>query len=157
MRYLHLVDSSLQKKTGEVGYDLLFKVRSLLDHLAAVFPRYYQPVREVSIDEMMIGTRCRISFLRYMPQKSCKFGVKVWVLAEVKTGYVLGFQNCTGAASPGDENSTKSLTYRVVMNLVEPYQGKGHQLFVDNFYTSFDLVYDLLKKGTFAAGTIQSN
>ena len=121
MCYLHLVDSSLQKKTGEVGYDLLFKVRSLLDHLAAVFPRYYQPVREVSIDEMVIGTRCRISFLQYMPQKPCKFGVKVWVLAEVKTGYVLGFQICTGTASPSDENSTKSLTYRVVMNLVEPY------------------------------------
>ena len=28
---------------------------------------------------------------------------------------------------------------------------------MDNFYTSFDLVCDLLKKGTFAAGTTQSN
>ena len=39
MCYLHLVDSSLQKKTGEVGYDLLFKVDPLLDRLAAVFLR----------------------------------------------------------------------------------------------------------------------
>ena len=92
-----------------------------------------------------------------MPQKPCKFGVKVGVLAEAKTGYVLGFQIYTGAASPGDENSSKGLAYRVVMNLMEPYQGKGHQLFMDNFYTSFDLVYDLLKKGTSAARTIWSN
>jgi len=61
MHYLHLVDSSLQKKTGEVGYDPLFKVCPFLDHLAAVFPRYYQPKREVSIDEMMVGTRCHVS------------------------------------------------------------------------------------------------
>ena len=48
MHYLHLVDSSLQNETGEVGYDSLFKVRPLLDHLAAVSPRYYQSMREVS-------------------------------------------------------------------------------------------------------------
>ena len=60
-----------------------------------------------------------------MPQKPCKFGVKVWILAEAKTGYVLDFQIYTGAASPGDENSSKGLAYQVVMNLMEPYQGKG--------------------------------
>ena len=92
MRYLHLVDSVKQKKVGEAGYDPLFKVRPLLDHLSAVFLRYYQPSRELSVDEMMIGTRCLISFLQYMPKKPCKFGVKVWVLAKTTTGYVLGFQ-----------------------------------------------------------------
>ena len=157
MRFLHLADSSKQKKAGEAGYDQLFKIRPLLDHLSAVFPRYYQPARELSIDEMMIGTRCRISFLQYMPKKPCKFGVKVWVLAEATTGYVLGFQIYTGAASPDEENASKGLAYRVVMHLMEPYQGKGHLLFMDNFYTSFDLVYDLKKKGTYSAGTVRSN
>ena len=160
MRYLHLVDSVNQKKVGEVGYDPLFKVRPLLGHLSAVFPRYYQPARELSIDEMMIGTRCRVSFLQYMPQKPCKFGVKVWVLAEAKTGYVIGFQIYTGAALPvtsGKGNASKGLAYRVVMDLMEPYQGKGHLLFMDNYYTSFDLVYDLKMKGTFSVGTMRSN
>ena len=69
MQYLHLVDSSDQKKRGEDGYDPLFKVRPLLDHLSAVFPRYYQPSRCLSVDEMMIGTRCRIYFLQYLPNK----------------------------------------------------------------------------------------
>ena len=43
LRYLHLVDSSLQKKNGEDGYDALFKIHTLTDQLSAVFPRYYQP------------------------------------------------------------------------------------------------------------------
>ena len=114
MRYLHLVDSSQQKKVGEAGYDPLFKVRPLLDHLSAVFPRYYQPAREISIDEMMISTRCRVAFLQYMPKKPCKFGLKVWVLAEAATGYVLCFQIYTGAALPtasGEENISKGLAY----------------------------------------------
>ena len=76
-------------------------------------------------------------------QKPCKFGVKVWVLAEANTGYVLGFQVYTGAvllATSLEEHASKGLAYRVVMDLMEPYQGKGHRLFMDNFYTSVDLV-----------------
>ena len=56
LRYLHLVDSSQQKKKGEEGYDPIFKVRLLVDHLNAVFSEYYKPSRYLSIDEMMIGT-----------------------------------------------------------------------------------------------------
>ena len=81
LRYLHLVDSSKQKKREEEGYDILYKVRLLIDHLGAVFPKYYQPSRQLSIDEMMIGTRCRVSFLQYIPKKPTRFGIKVWVLA----------------------------------------------------------------------------
>ncbi len=121
MHYLLLVDSSKQKKLKLVSYDPLFNVHPLLDHLSAVFPRYYQPTRQLSIDEMMIGTRCRISFLQST-----------------------------------EENASKGLAYRVVMDLMEPYQGKGHLLFMDNLYTLFDLVYDLKIKGTFSVGTIRS-
>lgn len=70
LRYLHLNDSSLQKKAGEEGYDRLYKIRPLLDHLVAVYSLYYQAAQHVSIDEMMIGTRCKVSFLQYMPKKT---------------------------------------------------------------------------------------
>jgi hypothetical protein len=89
LRCLHLVNSTQQKNKGDVGYDPLYKVRPLIDHLSAVFPVYYHAGRELSVDEMMIGTRCRISFLQYIPKKPTKFGIKVWVNSEAKTGYVL--------------------------------------------------------------------
>ena len=145
LRCLHLVDSSQQKKAGEPGFDPLYKVRPLIDHFCAVFSIYYQLNHKVSIDEMMIGTRCRVSFLQFMPKKPCRFGLKVWVLAEATTEYVLGFQIYTGAVSSAE---AKGIGYCVVMDLMDPYQGKGHRLFVDNFYTSVELVSDL-KKGTF--------
>lgn len=57
LRYLHLLDSAKQKKKGEEGYDFLYKVRPLINHLAAVFRKYYQLSRNISIDETMTGTR----------------------------------------------------------------------------------------------------
>ena len=60
--YLHLIDSSQQKKYGEEGYDPLYKVRPLIDHLVAVFPSAYQPERHLSIDKMMIGTGAEFHF-----------------------------------------------------------------------------------------------
>ena len=47
--------------------------------------------------------------------------------------------------------------YQVVMDLTEQYHHKGHSLFVDNFYTSPRLLVDLLSKGTYCAGTIETN
>ena len=84
LKFIHLNDSSLQKKHGEEGYDRLFKIRPLLEHMSAVFPLYYQPNQHLSIDEMMTGTRCRISFLQYLPKKPTKWGIKVWVFSEAK-------------------------------------------------------------------------
>lgn len=79
----------------------------------------------------------------------------MWVLAEAETRYIPAFQIHTGATLPStslEENVSKGLAYRVDMDLMEPYQGKGHRLFMDNYYTS---VQDLFKKGTFAAGTMR--
>ena len=154
LRFLHLVDSTKQKKKGEQGYDVLFKVRPIVDHFSAVFSKYYQPSRTLSIDEMMIGTRCRISFLQYMPKKPTRFGIKVWVIAEAKTGYVLDFAVYTGAM---DNDKKTPVGQKVVLMLMEQYQGKGHCLFVDNFYTSPDLLLQLLDKGTYCTGTLRKN
>ena len=96
LRFLHIVDSTKQQKKGEPGHDPLFKVRPLIDHLTAVFSQYYQPSRYLSIDEMMIvGTRCHVAFLQYIPKKPTRFGIKVWVNSESKTGYVINFQVCS--------------------------------------------------------------
>jgi len=51
LRYIHFVDSSQQKKKGEGGFNPLFKIRPLVDHLNAVFPEYYKASRYLSIDE----------------------------------------------------------------------------------------------------------
>ena len=90
-----------------------------------------------------------------MPKKPTRFGIKVWVNSEAKTGYVLYFQVYTGANSKTTRE--KGLGHRVVMDLMESYKMKGHCLFIDNFYTSPLLLCDLLAAGTYCTGTIRSN
>ena len=89
-----------------------------------------------------------------MPKKPAKFGVKVWVNAETKTGYILNFQVYTGAVN---ELSSKGLAHRVVIDLMEEFQGRGHKVFFDNFYTSTPLLKESLENGTWACGTIRQN
>ena len=56
------------RKKGEDGYDPLYKVRPLVQKLSETFEKYYSPGLELVIDEMMIGTRCCIHFLLYIPK-----------------------------------------------------------------------------------------
>ena len=81
----------------------------------------------------MIRTRCKVSFLQYLPKKPTRFGIKVWVNSEAKSRYVLSLQIYTGVA---DNPEKKGLANRAVMDLVQMYEGKNHFLYVDNFYTS---------------------
>lgn len=117
------------------------------------FPKYYVPAQNLSIDEQMIRTKCRVSFIQYMPKKPKKFGLKVWVLCEALTGYTLQFQVYTGKI----ENVVENLGYWVVFDLIKLYLNKGYRVYFDNFYTSVKLVEDLEKQNTFSCGTIRSN
>ena len=100
---------------------------------------------------MTIGTLCRVSFLQYIPKKPTIFGIKVWVNSEAKTGYVLVY---TGAEA---DPPIKELGYCVVLELMEQYQGKGYSVFVYNFYTSPEVLLDLLVQGTYCVGTVKNN
>ena len=92
--------------------------------------------------------------MQYLPKKPTKWGIKVWVLSEAKTGYVLSFQVYTGSENGKDK---KGVARRVVLDLLNGCQGKNHLLYVDNFYTSAKLLLDLLKIGVYCTGTVCTN
>ena len=77
--------------------------------------------------------------------------------SEAKTGYVLSFQTYTGAMAEKEDDPTQSLGHRVVMDLMQPFLGKGHHVYVDNYYTLIPPFLDLLHHGTYVTGTIVSN
>ena len=49
------------------------------------------------------------------------------------------------------------LAYNVVLQLVSPYEGKGHVITMDNFFSNIPLFKELLERGTYATGTIRCN
>ena len=104
----------------------------------------------------MIGTKSRLSFIQYMPKKPTKWGIKVWVCCDARTGYIYSFDVYTGA-DPSIAKSSNGQAYDVVMNLLSSLFGKGHILYTDNFYSSPQLFYDLLQKSVLASGTVRKN
>jgi hypothetical protein len=48
--------------------------------------------KNISIDEGLIKFNGRLSFKQYMPKKTNKFGIKIWMLADSETYFVQRFQ-----------------------------------------------------------------
>jgi hypothetical protein len=57
LRHLHLNDNTKMPNRGTNGYDKLYKLRSLIDHIKNTLQTVYQPSRNLSIDESMIGNK----------------------------------------------------------------------------------------------------
>jgi hypothetical protein len=148
LRFIHVADNTTQPERKHPNYKL-HKVQPIIDHLGTVFPKLYIPDQNLSIDEQMIGTKCRVSFIKY--------DKKIWhkrLYVRLCSGYVLGFQIYTGKTNGQGETR---LSFRVVCELTERYLNKGHRLYFDNFYTSVDLLQYLATKQTYACGTVKAN
>ncbi|PIK49345.1 putative piggyBac transposable element-derived protein 4-like [Apostichopus japonicus] len=149
-RYLHVADNTKADLTADGKLcDKLYKVRPLLDALVISFPQHYHPGKNLSLDEQMLGTKARCSFIQYMKDKPTKRGVKLWVLCDAQVYYCLNFQIYTGGTGE------KGLNFRVVNELMNAYLGKFHHLYTDNFYTSPELLAHLLVHDTLAVGTVR--
>lgn len=148
-RYLHLHNNEDRLPRP----DKLHKIRWMLNYLNHQFLEAYVPDGYVTVDESMIKFKGRLSFRQYLPAKPIKWGVKVWSLAESKTGYLHKFQVYTGK----EDGQDKGLTHRVVTDLVGHLQNTNVHVFMDNFYTSMPLLQELLMRGIYACGTVRSN
>lgn len=150
---IHLNDNALQPKHGELGYDKLYKVRPLLNVLSENFAKFYNPSRNISVDESMIIFKGRSSLRQYMPNKPVKRGYKVWVRAS-ESGYIDQFQIYTGKV--GDKSET-NLGSRVVTDLTRSLVNRNHTVYFDNYFTSLPLLRKLRSEKILACGTIRAH
>lgn len=85
-----------------------------------------------------------------------KWGIKLFVLCDSRTGYTYTFEMYLGAADP-HPTSANGVTYDVVMRPMGSLLDKGYHLYVDNFYTSGPLFAALFTRLTPACGTVRTN
>jgi len=133
--------------------DRLHKLRNVCNALISRFQALYEPEKELSIDEAMVLFRGRLLFRQYLPGKRHKYGVKLYMLCE-PSGYTLNFLVYCGQSDP---LSGMSHAESVVMKLMEGRLDVGHELYVDNFYTSVPLAKKLLERQTLVCGTLRRN
>ena len=152
LRFLHLSDNETSPTKESLEYRLYKMGPAVLDVLSKNCKANYYPGRDLAVDEQMVKTRCRVSFIQYMPKKPVKFSIKICALCDSATGYCQEFQIYKGKEN---ETAEKGLTFRVVTDLLKDYLGKNHHLYTDNFYTSCALYLHLGNSNTLACGTIK--
>ena len=92
---LHLVDNEKQVPRGEVGFDLLFKIRSFISLIIDRFPEIYSLNRDLSFDEATCGWKGN---LRFNPAKPTKFGTKFYQVCESSSRFCIGFKVYSGSS-----------------------------------------------------------
>ena len=78
----------------------------------------------------------RLSFKQYIPTKRSRFGIKIYLLCDVRTGMILDFIIYTGTTTDIIKFRDVGISGSIVMTLMQSYLDKGHNLFLDSWYTS---------------------
>lgn len=153
LRFLHIADNTRAISRGEPGYDRCFKIRAMLDILIPKWQSVFHIDKCTSVDECMIGFKGRIYMKQYMPKKPIKWGLKGWVLAGSNTGFVNNWQLYTGKEGDAVE---VNLGQKVVSRLTQ-ILSEGHEVYCDNYFTSYELLDALKARGIACCGTVKAN
>ena len=115
----------------------------------------FNPHENLTVDEQLLPCKARCKFIQYMSNKPDKFGIKFWLLVDLKTKYL-----CNGFPYLGKDEIKpveESLPTFVVMKLMDGFYDQGYNVTTDNFFTSLFLAKKLLAKKTSLIGTIKSS
>jgi hypothetical protein len=134
--------------------DRLWKIQKLVDMFLTNFKTAIAPGKEVVIDESMVPWRGRLLFRQYIPQKTHKYGIKLYKLC-LPSGYTYNLSIYAGKTSESTANIGHA--HRITMNLMEGLLDEGRILFGDNFYSSLPLIEELMDRKTFYCGTLRKN
>lgn len=152
LRYLHFADNDFPS-----AVDRLWKVRHVLSFLTEKFKMYFVPFQNVVIDESLVLFRGRVVFRQYIPSKRHRYGIKFFVLCDCETGYVQDMivYTASDVDIPNTDTDPHGFSGAVVKQLMQPYLGKNHILYTDNYYTAPYLTEYLLDQNTGTVGTVR--
>ena len=152
LRYLHFADN---KKIS--SSDRLSKFGSVLDDLRKKFCDTMYPYQNLVVDESLMLWKGRLDLKQHVPSKRSRFGIKLYMLCDCRTGFILDFLVYTGSSTSVVRDNTLGVSGAIVMKMIEKYLYRGHNLYVDNWYSSPALFEILHQKKTGACGTVGVN
>ena len=153
--FLHLCDNATYANKGEDGYDPRKKLGLFFTDLVQSFKSAWTPRQHLSIDEGCIGFKGRVSFKCYNPNKIEKYHMKTFKVVDSSNNYCLEFDLYVGKEL--NEPLTEfGKTHDLVIRMVRNYMNKSYIIFMDNWYSSPYLYYNLLLVQTGAIGTCRN-
>lgn len=132
---------------NQISGDRLFKLDVVLNEIRANFNAGMVPFQNLVIDESLVLWKGRLSFKQFIKTKRHRFGIKLFVLCDVETDFILDFIIYIGAQTRLLEcDKNIGISGAVVMTLMAPHLKKGYNLYTDNWYTYLILCQHLQKK-----------
>jgi hypothetical protein len=152
LRYLHFANNVVG---GEAS--TLWKLGNVITHIKTRFSQIFKPFQKLVIDESLMSFKGRLSFKQYIPSKRHRFGIKLFILCDCKTGIILDFIVYTGKTTNIDKIEKLGISGSVVSTLLKNRLNLGHILYTDNWYTSPALCSYLHENKTALCGTVKPN
>jgi hypothetical protein len=152
---LHLVDNTIIPASCK---DAFYKVRPIFDAVrnrCLVLPLE----KEICVDEQMVPFTGKHVAKQYIKGKPCPWGLKIFFLCG-KHGQAYDFLLYQSSSPELDNNLTKKIGYgaAIVLHLTKRIgESKGHELYFDNYFSSYHLLQIMKQKGIMAACTARIN
>lgn len=130
-----------------------------MDLLEVRYQRLFIPGSALSLDESLIRAFGRMKFKVRIITKSARYGIKLYVLTDARTAYVLKVIVYTGKQTyqQQENNLEMKKTVQIVRALCDPYANSFRTIYIDRFYTSIDVMKELDKIDLFVTGTVMKN
>lgn len=153
---IHFADNMKCPEKTSPEYDKLYKVRPLLNYLNSKYNTIPMD-QNVCVDEMMIPYKGTRGPRYYIKGKPNPWGFKVWTLAD-HYGIVHNFDVCVAKTPKVDSFPDLKSSANIVCKLssVIP-KHKNHRLYMDNFFSTVPLFFEMYKRGILCMGTVRNN
>ncbi|XP_056635924.1 uncharacterized protein LOC130444670 [Diorhabda sublineata] len=141
--------------------DPLAPISAIFEKFVANCQAAYTIGHLACVDEMLISFRGRSKFKMYIPQKPCKYVLKLMALTDSRNNYFYnGYLYC-GKKTDGNtltETEKKLLIpTQAELRLSIPIQGSNRNITDDNWFSSIELVNVLKTKNLTYIGTLKKN
>ena len=141
------------------------KISNIVQHMKAKskYMELFRPFHNIVIDESTISFKGRSQYKMYNPQKPHKWGLRVFTMADCKTGYLCAFEPYYGATTMQSlPRPDLPFTARIVLHLCNELLqkvdvGDGYHLYTDRYYSGHSLSQELLTLGIHHTGTVMRN
>ncbi|KAG8233996.1 hypothetical protein J437_LFUL014660 [Ladona fulva] len=114
LRHLHINDNTEMPRKNDPGFDKLYKISPLVDHMNITFMEMFNPSTWLAVDESMVKFKGRSSLKQYLSMEPIKRGFKIWAICDSMTGCALGLKIYKGK---GGNANCLPLGERVIMEL----------------------------------------
>ncbi|XP_065319094.1 piggyBac transposable element-derived protein 3-like [Gordionus sp. m RMFG-2023] len=154
-KFFHVNNNKDMVAREDKGYNKLFKIQPFIFQLKQNFKKI-KLEEKLAIDEFIIPFKGRSILRQYIKSKPHKWGIKVFALCG-SSGYMYDFEIYQGK-STNIIKSCLGISGDIVLRISEIIPPNiNHKLYMDNFFSSYQLYLMLKKRDIMVSGTIRSN